>query len=74
MGNDCVKEAAEYFAKGCGTYLRTFRPALEAIVEELERLSRGRKSRPDFFYDACSLLANKLRDGIAEAKKLEAKP
>jgi hypothetical protein len=64
-----AKTANEYFAQGCGTNLKSFAPALEAIVTELEKLARGRKERPRFFYDACSLLAKKLRAGIEAARK-----
>lgn len=59
----------EYFAKDCGSYLDSFVPALEALTSELDRLARGRKERPPFFQNACSLLAKKLKAGIAAAQK-----
>lgn len=41
-----------------GTNLAVMRPAIDALVEELKRLTRGRKERPPFFIDLCLGLIN----------------
>lgn len=54
-------EAGKYLTIGVGG-LTVTRPALEAIADELEKLSRGRKRRPRFFYNMAQYLAHKVRD------------
>lgn len=58
-------EAGKYLTIGVGG-LTVTRPALKAIADELEKLSRGRKPRPRFFYDMAQYLAHKVRDMARE--------
>lgn len=69
-----AERAGSFLAEQCGTYLSNMRPALRAVATELERLGRGRKERPPFFYDACSLLARRLGEACdaSEAKEQQA--
>lgn len=55
------KRAAVLLAWSVGSTWDVTKPALNAIADELERLSRGRKERPRFFYDLCSSLVKTLR-------------
>jgi hypothetical protein len=36
------------------------KPALDELIKELEKLGRGRKARPQYFYNICQLLAKRL--------------
>ena len=56
-----VLEAAKLLSTAVGAYLTVTRPAITALAEEVEKLSRGRKERPDYFYDLARSLANTLR-------------
>lgn len=54
-------EAGKYLSRAVGGITVT-RPALEAIADELDRLARGRKDRPPYFYELVGYLADKVRD------------
>jgi len=62
-------EVWSYFAHGIGANLRGMVPALEAIAGELERMSKGRKTRPEWFFDACKILGKRLRSGLEAGQK-----
>lgn len=44
-----------------GVDMTVTRAAVTAIADELNRLARGRKDRPRFFYDLCTSLEKTLR-------------
>ena len=56
-----AKRAAVLLAESVGVPMYVTQPAINAIADELGRLSRGRKDRPRFFYDLCASLARTLR-------------
>lgn len=56
--------ALTHLAGAAGTTLAALHPAVQEIMAELERLSRGRKPRPPWFYEACVGLVKALRRGL----------
>lgn len=62
------ERAAELLSWSVGSHLNITQPAINAIADELERLSRGRKERPRFFYDLCASLVSMLRKMGASPK------
>lgn len=63
-----AERAATRLADAAGASLSTMRPAVIAIADELERLARGRKERPRYFYEACAGLARTLREAVKTAE------
>lgn len=43
----------ELFHDRLGTKFNSTKPALEELKKEIEKLSRGRKKRPWYFYEIC---------------------
>lgn len=66
-----AERAGTLLAEQCGTYLSNMRPALREVAAELARLGRGRKERPQFFYNACAILSRRLVEACdaSEAKE-----
>lgn len=61
-------ESLKHLERWLGARYGDTHEALLALSDELERLSRGRKQRPQHFYDACLSLAEALREMVAAAK------
>ena len=53
--------AGEILSRSVGSYLTITKPAILALADELTRLAKGRKQRPDFFYNLAESLAKSLR-------------
>lgn len=56
--------AVGLLAEMAGAKLAVMHGAIAAIAEELERLAKGRKARPEWFTEACTSLAKTLRRGL----------
>ena len=56
-----AKRAGELLADSVGANFGSTEHAIRAIADELEKLSRGRKERPRFFYDLCASLVKTFR-------------
>jgi len=54
--------AATLFADRCGMGLRSLRPGIKALAEEMDKYERERKTRPSGFKTVASCLAKLLRE------------
>lgn len=61
-------ESLKHLERCMGAWLGNTHEALLTLSDELERLSRGRKQRPRYFYDACEHLATALREMVEAAQ------
>lgn len=57
-----TSRAAELLANRVGAGMEIMHPALRELATELDRLSRGRKPRPQWFHQTCETLAKLLRE------------
>lgn len=68
MDRKIAEGAATLLASSAGADMSYTRPATLAIADELDRLSRSRKERPEYFRTMCEALARTLRRGIAPSQ------
>ena len=61
--------AAERLSTQLGVHWPDLHPSVEAIAEELDRLSRGRKQRPYWFAETCTSMARVLRALVSASKE-----
>lgn len=54
------KSAAAQLSNRVGGYLSVMAPALAELAGELERMARGRRPRPDYYYETCGTLGREL--------------
>jgi hypothetical protein len=54
------------FVDRIGASMSVMHGTIEAMCVELDKLSRGRKQRPHFFYESCEQLAKMLRSAAAK--------
>lgn len=54
--------AGNFLADKIGANFISVKQALEEVAIELEKLSRGRKQKAQWFYQTCELLAKSLRE------------
>lgn len=64
-----AKQAVTLLASSAGADYQSCSPAAEEICRELDKLSRGRKQRPNYFHDVCELLAKTIRRGFPGEEK-----
>ena len=67
MKAEIAKAAVTLLTEAVGARMSVTRDAVVELIGELDRLSRGRKQRPPFFYDICRSLSKRLQLAI-EAK------
>ena len=63
MSRKIAEGAATLLASAAGADMEFTRSATLAIADELDRLSRSRKDRPNYFRTLCEALARTLRRG-----------
>jgi hypothetical protein len=61
----------DLLAHSIGTSMLSLELPLTELVKELDKLSRGRKTRPEFFINVCMALSRTIKDGILARKRLE---
>jgi hypothetical protein len=68
MRRQVAERSVDILARSVGATLRSTRPALLALLEELDNLSsdRKRKPRPSFFREIVHGLMHVLKDATAE--------
>jgi hypothetical protein len=55
------QRAASLLAHSIGAYLTSLRPAIREVADELDKLTRSRKPRAQWFHSTCEQLAKTLR-------------
>lgn len=59
-----AQKAIMHLCEKAGTSIDLCRPAVQALIDEFDKMARGRKARPSHFHGLCEALAKTLRAGL----------